>query len=127
MSEKRDLSLLPAHFSAWFQSRGWAAHDHQLAVLAAVQAAIFAFPYDFGAVTKIATLREQELDPDRIVNHIRQVEADFADAIAEHLARRGGPDDLLRIAVTSRTIAAAVFAAMEVWSGWRCRAPGMAG
>ena len=38
MSEKRDLSLLPARFSAWFQSRGWAAHDHQLAVLAAVQA-----------------------------------------------------------------------------------------
>ena len=36
--------------------------------LAAVQAAIFAFPYDFGAVTKIAALREQELDADRIVN-----------------------------------------------------------
>ncbi len=86
-------------------------------VLVAVQAAIFAFPYDFGAVTKIATLREQELDPDRIVSHIRQVEADFADAIAEHMARRGGPGDLLSIAVTSRTIAAAVFAAMEVWMG----------
>ncbi len=40
------------------------------------------------------------------------MEADFADAIAEHLARRGGSDDLLRIAVTSRTIAAAVFGAM---------------
>ena len=38
MSEKRDLAPLPARFSAWFQSRGWAAHDHQLSVLAAVQA-----------------------------------------------------------------------------------------
>jgi len=38
MNEKRDLSLLPARFATWFQSRGWAAHDHQLAVLAAVQA-----------------------------------------------------------------------------------------
>ena len=48
-------------------------------------------------------------------DHIRQVEADFAEAIAEHLARRSGSDDRLRIAVTSRTIAAAVFGAMEVW------------
>jgi ATP-dependent helicase Lhr and Lhr-like helicase len=38
MSEKRDLSPLPTRFTAWFQSRGWAAHDHQLAVLRAVQA-----------------------------------------------------------------------------------------
>ncbi|WP_020098852.1 TetR/AcrR family transcriptional regulator [Mycobacterium sp. 360MFTsu5.1] len=111
--------LLFADYDAglhWFRT-ALAGRPADEPVLAAVQAAIFAFPYDFGAVTKIATLREQELDPDRIVNHIRQVEADFADAIAEHLARCGGPDDLLRIAVTSRTIAAAVFAAMEVWMG----------
>jgi ATP-dependent Lhr-like helicase len=38
MSEKRDLSPLPARFAAWFASRGWAAHEHQLRVLAAVQA-----------------------------------------------------------------------------------------
>ncbi len=38
MNEKRDLSPLPPRFAAWFQSRGWAAHDHQLAVLAALQA-----------------------------------------------------------------------------------------
>ncbi|MGH6893574.1 MAG: ligase-associated DNA damage response DEXH box helicase, partial [Dongiaceae bacterium] len=31
-------SPLPPRFAAWFQSRGWAAHDHQLAVLRAVQA-----------------------------------------------------------------------------------------
>jgi AcrR family transcriptional regulator len=81
-------------------------------ILESVQAAIFAFPYDFGAVSKIAALREQELDAARIVSNIRQVEADFADAIAERL---GPGPDRLRVAVTSRTIAAAVFCAMEVW------------
>src|SRR4249919_2087960 len=30
-------SLLPLRFAAWFQSRGWQVHDHQLAVLRAVQ------------------------------------------------------------------------------------------
>lgn len=109
--------LLFADYDAglhWFRT-ALAGQPADEPVLAAVQAAIFAFPYDFGAVTKIAALREQELDAERIVSHIRQVEADFADAIAEYLERRGGPDDRLRVAVTSRTIAAAVFGAMEVW------------
>ncbi|MCX8556080.1 TetR/AcrR family transcriptional regulator [Mycolicibacterium mucogenicum] len=109
--------LLFADYDAglhWFRT-ALAGRPADEPVLAAVQAAIFAFPYDFGAVTNIAALREQELDADRIVSHIRQVEADFADAIAEYLERRGGSDDRLRVAVTSRTIAAAVFGAMEVW------------
>ncbi|WP_061004829.1 TetR/AcrR family transcriptional regulator [Mycolicibacterium mucogenicum] len=109
--------LLFADYDAglhWFRT-ALAGRPADEPVLAAVQAAIFAFPYDFGAVTKIAALREQELDAERIVSHIRQVEADFADAIAEYLERRGGPDDRLRVAVTSRAIAAAVFGAMEVW------------
>lgn len=83
-----------------------------------VQAAIFAFPYDVEAVTRIAALRAEELDPERIVRHIRQVEADFADAVAERLRATGADetaDSRLRIAVTARCIAAAVFAAMEVW------------
>ncbi|UCZ61191.1 TetR/AcrR family transcriptional regulator [Mycolicibacterium phocaicum] len=109
--------LLFADYDAglhWFRT-ALAGRPAEEPVLEAVQAAIFAFPYDFGAVTKIAALREQKLDADRIVSHIRQVEADFADAIAEYLERRGGSDDRLRVAVTSRTIAAAVFGAMEVW------------
>jgi hypothetical protein len=65
-------------------------------------------------VTRIAALRAEELDPERIVRHIRQVEADFADAVAERL-RVTALDDQLGIAVTARCIAAAVFAAMEVW------------
>ncbi len=86
-------------------------------VIESVQAAIFAFPYDVEAVTRIAALRAEELDPERIVRHIRQVETDFADAVAERL-RAAAPSsaaDPLRVAVTARCIAAAVFAAMEVW------------
>ena len=43
--------------------------------------------------TKIAALRADELDPDRIVAHIRQVEADFADAVE---ARLTGPTARVR-------------------------------
>ncbi len=71
-------------------------------IIDSVQAAIFSFPYDVDAVTKIAALRHEELDPGRIVRHIRDVQADFAEAIAAQLQRRG-------------CIAAAVFGAMEVW------------
>jgi AcrR family transcriptional regulator len=89
-------------------------------IIDSVQSAIFSFPYDVDAVTKIAALREDELDPGRIVRHIREVQADFADAIQAQLQRRScgvdqTPDVRLHIAVTARCIAAAVFGAMEVW------------
>ena len=58
-----------------------------------MQSAIFAFPYDVEAVTKIAALRGGELDPGRIVRHIREVQADFADAIAAQLQRRSRAAD----------------------------------
>ncbi|MBO0865567.1 MAG: TetR family transcriptional regulator [Mycobacterium sp.] len=89
-------------------------------IIDSVQTAIFSFPYDVDAVTKIAALRQDELDPGRIVRHIREVQADFADAIVAQLQRRSHagdqtPDARLHIAVTARCIAAAVFGAMEVW------------
>jgi AcrR family transcriptional regulator len=89
-------------------------------IVDSVQAAIFAFPFDVEAVTKIAALRGGELDPGRIVRHIQEVQADFADAVQAQLQRRGRaadqtPDERLRVAVTARCIAAAVFGAMEVW------------
>lgn len=90
-------------------------------IIDSVQAAIFSFPYDVDAVTKIAALRHEELDPGRIVRHIRDVQADFAEAIAAQLQRRGrgagAPTAAQRVraAVTARCIAAAVFGAMEVW------------
>lgn len=93
-------------------------------IVDSVQSAIFSFPYDVDAVAKIAALRDAELDPGRIVRHIREVEADFADAIAAQLQRRScassravrpTPDEPVHIAVTARCVAAAVFGAMEIW------------
>lgn len=88
-------------------------------IVESVHSAILASPYDVEAVTKIAALRAEELDPGRIVRHIRQVEADFAEVVEEHLRRdyppEPGTDARLRVTVAARCIAAAVFGAMEVW------------
>jgi AcrR family transcriptional regulator len=104
----------------WFR-RALAARPDDEPIVESVRAAVFAFPYDVEGVTQIAVLRAEALDPGRIVRHIRQVESDFAAAVAERLgrvtARRGdvAPGDELAVTVTARCIAAAVFAAMEVW------------
>jgi AcrR family transcriptional regulator len=116
-SSKHDL--LFADYDAglhWFRS-ALDARPASEPIVESVRAAIFAFPYDVDAVTKIAALRHRELDPSRIVRHIRLVEVDFADAVEAHLRRRSSPapDQQLRITVTARCIAAAVFGAMEVW------------
>jgi AcrR family transcriptional regulator len=129
-SSKHDL--LFADYDAglhWFRS-ALASRPSDEPLLESVQAAIFAFPYDVDVVTQIASLRATELDPERIVRHIRHVEGDFAEAVAEHLRRRKpggdeplarrekGSDDLdaaLQITVASRCIAAATFGAMEQW------------
>jgi AcrR family transcriptional regulator len=116
---KHDLLFADYTGLTWFR----AALDARPAdepVIDSVQSAIFAFPYDVEAVTKIATLRGGELDPGRIVRHIQEVQADFADAIQMQLRRRScgveqTPDARLCAAVTARCIAAAVFGAMEVW------------
>jgi AcrR family transcriptional regulator len=102
----------------WFRA-ALAERPRGESILDSVQSAILAFPYDVDAVPKIAAMRAGELDPGRIVRHIRQVESDFAEAVADHLTRRAprepAGDDRLRIAVTARCVAAAVFGAMEVW------------
>jgi AcrR family transcriptional regulator len=118
-ASKHDLLFADYTGLTWFR----AALDARPAdepVIDSVQAAIFAFPYDVEAVTKIAALRGGELDPGRIVRHIRDVQADLADAIQVQLHRRScaadhPPDARLRITVTARCIAAAVFGAMEAW------------
>ncbi|CAJ1510388.1 TetR/AcrR family transcriptional regulator [[Mycobacterium] burgundiense] len=114
--------LLFADYDAglqWFAT-ALAARPDDEPVITAVQNAIFAFPFDNEAVTKIAVLRAAELDPERIVSHLRQVEADFAAAVQKRLARTHGatltrPDGALHVAVAARCIAAAIFGAMEVW------------
>ena len=116
---KHDLLFADYTGLHWFR----AALDDRPAdepIIDSVQSAIFSFPYDIEALTKIAALRGGELDPVRIVRHIQEVQADFADAIREQLQRRGcaavqTTDARLRAAVTARCIAAAVFGAMEFW------------
>jgi AcrR family transcriptional regulator len=118
-SSKHDLLFADFTGLNWFR----AALDARPAdepVIDSVQAAIFAFPYDVEAVTKIAALRGGEFDQGRIVRHIRDVQADLADAIEAQFQRRSctadpTTDSRLRITVTARCIAAAVFGAMEAW------------
>src|ERR1700761_1993787 len=84
---KHDLLFADYTRLHWFRAAlgGRAANEP---IIDSVQAAIFAFPYDVEAVAKIAVLRGAELDASRIVRHIHEVQADFADAIARQLQRR---------------------------------------
>jgi len=113
--------LLFADYDAgveWFRA-ALADQSGDQSLVDAVHAAVMSAPYDVEAVSKIAELRARELDAGRIVRHIRQVEAEFAEAVEEYLTRDDPPltgtDERLRITVTARCIAAAVFGAMEVW------------
>ncbi|MFL6159454.1 MAG: TetR/AcrR family transcriptional regulator [Marmoricola sp.] len=98
----------------WFR-KALAGRPADEPLLVSVRAAIFAFPYDVQALTQVAAFRAEQLDPERILGHLRQVEADLADAVTEHLERRTGAAGRLDVVVTSRVVAAAVFGAMEVW------------
>lgn len=119
-SSKHDL--LFADYDAglqWFRA-ALAEQSGEQTLIDSVHAAVMAAPYDVDAVAKIAELRARELDAGRIVRHVRQVEADFAEAVEGYLARTGGAgrpgtDERLRLTVTARCVAAAVFGAMEVW------------
>jgi AcrR family transcriptional regulator len=113
--------LLFADYDAglhWFRS-ALAQRSPDESIIEAVQSAILARPYDDWAVAKIPALRAQELDPGRIVRHIRQVETEFAEVIEDNLGGdappKPGTDERMRITVIARCIAAAVFGAMEVW------------
>src|SRR5581483_4573043 len=117
-SSKHDLLFADYTGLTWFRA-ALDARPVDEPVIDSVQAAVFAFPYDVEAVAKIAALRSGESDPARFVRHIRDVQADFADAIDAQLQRRRGadqsPDARLRMTVVARCIAAAVFGAMEAW------------
>jgi AcrR family transcriptional regulator len=100
----------------WFR-KALAARPAGEPLVASVRAAVFAFPYDVQAITQMAAFRAEQLDPERIVGHLRRVEADLAEAIVEHLEHRleDAEDRRLDIVVTGRSIAAALFGTMEVW------------
>src|SRR6476661_3598968 len=81
--------LLFADYDAgleWFRA-ALSDHSSEESLIDSVHAAVLVAPYDVGAVSKIAELRAKELDPGRIVRHIRHVEADFAEAVEEYLRR----------------------------------------
>lgn len=100
----------------WFR-KALAARPAGEPLVASVRAAVFAFPYDVQAITQMAAFRAEQLDPERIVGHLRLVEADLAEAIVEHLEHRleDAEGRRLDIVVTGRSIAAALFGTMEVW------------
>ncbi len=117
-ASKHDLLFADYAGLDWFRS-ALAARDRKESIIDSVRSAIMARPYDDWAVAQTAALRAQELEPGRVVRHMRQVEADFAEAIADHLAEGLAPnaaiDERMQNTVTARCIAAAVFGAMEVW------------
>lgn len=117
-ASKHDLLFADYAGLDWFRS-ALAARDPSESIIDSVHGAIMARPYDDWAVAQTAALRAQELEPGRVVRHMRQVEADFAEAIADHLAEglasNAAIDERMRVTVTARCIAAAVFGAMEVW------------
>jgi AcrR family transcriptional regulator len=117
-ASKHDLLFADYAGLQWFRA-ALAARDRDEPIIESVHSAIMARPYDDWAVAQTASLRAQELDPGRIVRHIRQVEGDFAEAIEAHLTAEHPPepgtDERMLVTVTARSIAAAVFGAMEVW------------
>jgi AcrR family transcriptional regulator len=118
-ASKHDLLFADHHAGLpWFRA-ALAARSLDEPIIESVHAAIMARPYDDWAVAQTAALRAAELEPGRIARHLRQVEADFADAIEDHLTAgdppQFGTDERMHITVTARCIAAAVFGAMEVW------------
>lgn len=117
-ASKHDLLFADYAGLEWFRT-ALAERDPDESILDSVHTAMMARPYDDWAVAQTAALRAQEIEPDRIVRHIRQVEADFAEAIVQRLTEENPPalggDDGMRVAITARCIAAAVFGAMEVW------------
>lgn len=113
--------LLFADYDAglqWFRA-ALSEQSGEASLIDSVHSAVMAAPYDVDAVARIAELRTQELDAGRIVRHVRQVEGEFAEAVEEFLIRTDQPgpgaDERLRVTVTARCVAAAVFGAMEVW------------
>jgi AcrR family transcriptional regulator len=103
----------------WFR-RALSVRPRREQLVDSVRAAVESFPDDPALVAEIARLRTDGLDPDRIEPHIRRVEAQLGREIEAHLLQRhpdiaDDPDARLRTTVTARAVAAAVFAALDIW------------
>lgn len=103
----------------WFR-RALSVRPRKEPLVDSVRAAVESFPDDPALVAEIARLRTDGLDPDRVEPHIRRVESQLGREIEAHLGHRhpgiaDDPDARLRMKVTARAVAAAVFAALDTW------------
>lgn len=99
----------------WFRS-ALASRPAGEPIVDAVLASIQSFPFDRAAMLEIAALRERELERRFVERHVLSVQAEFAAAVEQHLARREpGSGDPFLDAVAARCVAAATFAALDVW------------
>jgi len=104
----------------WFR-RALSVRPRRESITTAVLNAIESFPDDPQVVSEIARLRAGELDARRIEPHIRRAEAELGREIESHLLERdgtradAGDDRPFLAAVAARSIAAAVFAALDRW------------
>ncbi len=105
----------------WFR-RALAVRPADERLIDSVRAAVDSFPDDPGVVEEIARLRSDVSSLERIEPHVHRVEIELAREIEAHLldraTRRRRPpeaDDLARMTVVSRAVAAALFSAIDLW------------
>jgi AcrR family transcriptional regulator len=102
----------------WFR-RALSVRPRDEDLIESVRVAIASFPDDPAVVEEIARLRSGMATFDRIEPHVRRVEIELAREIEGHLLdRQAGevdPDLRVRLAVVGRTVAAALFSAMDQW------------
>jgi AcrR family transcriptional regulator len=105
----------------WF-ARALSVRPRGESLIDSVRAAIESFPDDPAVVAEIARLRSGMASFDRIEPHVRRVEIELAREIEVHVLHRSDrgpdaddPDRRVRAAVVARSVAAAVFSAMDQW------------
>jgi AcrR family transcriptional regulator len=88
----------------------------------AALAALRTFPYDIEIVRQAATQRTNLITQERIREHMRIVQANFAGELSDHFRRRyaGHPDIELLAVVAGSALAGAAVAAVEVWGRQGC-------
>ena len=86
-------------------------------ILDSVRVAVESFPDDREVVRQVAQLRTSLLSGDVIEDHMRRVQAGFANEIERHLLRRleQTPDRRLVAAVLGNAVSAALVSSLRVW------------
>jgi AcrR family transcriptional regulator len=86
-------------------------------------AALRTFPYDIEIVRQAAMQRSNLISQERVNEHMRIVQANFAAELARHFERRYAdhPDVDLLAAVAGSALAGAAVAAVEAWGRRGCR------